>query len=370
MPHPTEPGFLFLPALSSTGLFANVVTVVNDSDPSPDPQPSAPTRTWTTTDALLLLTVTLWGVNYSIIKVVIRSIPPNAFNSARLVISSVTFLLAIAISYWLRHRARSLRSAIVDLTPGGQGSLSILRAASAWTRRDVILLVILGLVGHMCYQMCFMGGMARTSVSNAALIIGCTPIAVALASAALGQDKLGPMHWIGAALSLSGIYFVVGWGARTGGASLTGDLLTGGAVICWAAYTLLGKELLKRHSPLIVTGYSFTIGTLGYLPYGWRDVAATDWTAIGRFEIAGILYSALLTLNLAYLLWYAGVQRLGSARTAVYSNLVPIVALFVATVGLGEPLTPIKIAGAAAVITGLALTRVQFPLRTNLRPEC
>jgi drug/metabolite transporter (DMT)-like permease len=72
---------------------------------------------------------------------------------------------------------------------------------------------------------------------------------------------------------------------------------------------------------------------------------------------AGAL-SALLALNLAYVIWYMGVQRLGPARTSIYSNGVPIVAMAVATVWLGEPLTGTKVAGAAAVLSGVLLTRL------------
>ena len=51
-----------------------------------------------------------------------------------------------------------------------------------------------------------------------------------------------------------------------------------------------------------------------------------------------IVYSALFALCVAYTIWYAAVREIGSARTSVYSNLVPIVAMVTAVVFLGEPL--------------------------------
>ena len=62
------------------------------------------------------------------------------------------------------------------------------------------------------------------------------------------------------------------------------------------------------------------------------------------------------------LLWYTAVQRIGAARTAIYSNVVPIVAMTVAAVWLGEPLTPAKLTGAAAVVGGVALTKARRSL--------
>jgi drug/metabolite transporter (DMT)-like permease len=73
--------------------------------------------------------------------------------------------------------------------------------------------------------------------------------------------------------------------------------------------------------------------------------------------------SGVLALSLAYVLWYTGVQRLGSARTSVYSNLVPVVAIVVAAITLGESLGVIKAFGVALVLTALVLTRIEVPVR-------
>ena len=69
-------------------------------------------------------------------------------------------------------------------------------------------------------------------------------------------------------------------------------------------------------------------------------------------------YSALFALCVSYMIWYVAVRQIGSARTSVYSNLVPIVAMITAVMFIGESLTATKIAGAAAVLLGVALTRV------------
>lgn len=321
-------------------------------------------RVWTGTDALLLLTASIWGANYSIIKVILGHIGPRAFIALRLSAATVVFLAAIAISR--RFRARGprgddpVRETLTDITPGGDSTLALFRT-STLSRREWLLLVVLGVIGHFLYQGLFIEGVARTSVANASLLIGCTPMAVSLANAALGLERLTRMHWLGTALSLAGIYVVVGRANGAGGASLTGDLLMTAAVACWGGYTMLGKDLLKRHSPLIVTGYSMAIGTVPYLIFSAPDVWATDWARIPASAWLGIAYCTFLSFNVAYILWYAGVQRLGSARTALYANLVPIVSLITAWAWLGEPIGWTKTAGAAAVLTGLALTRVRLP---------
>ena len=69
----------------------------------------------------------------------------------------------------------------------------------------------------------------------------------------------------------------------------------------------------------------------------------------------------MLSICVAYVIWYLAVRELGSARTAVYSNLMPVVAMITAAVWLHEPVGSGKIVGAALVLAGVALTRVGKP---------
>jgi drug/metabolite transporter (DMT)-like permease len=83
-----------------------------------------------------------------------------------------------------------------------------------------------------------------------------------------------------------------------------------------------------------------------------------NWDAVSVWTWISLVLSALLALNVAYLIWYMGVQTIGAARTSMFSNLVPITAMSVAALWLGEPLTRTKILGATAVLTGVLLTRL------------
>ena len=82
-----------------------------------------------------------------------------------------------------------------------------------------------------------------------------------------------------------------------------------------------------------------------------------EWRAISGFSWLMMLTSALLALNLSYWIWYTGLQRLGGSRTSVYSYLTPVVAMMVAAIWLGEPISANQIAGAGAIFAGLLITR-------------
>lgn len=295
-------------------------------------------------DALLLLMVLIWGANFSVIKRAFEEMPPQPFNALRMVIASVVFLAAIAIAKRLARR--------------GDAVSSVLHTPNPLTTRDRIDLVWLGLVGHFGYQFFFVGGVSLTSASNAALIVGATPAVLAVVSALMGRERISRLHWAGAAISALGIYLVVGHGASFGGTTLRGDLLVICSVACWVTFTLGAASLIKRHSPLYVTGMTMVFGGIPYVVMALPQILRVPWADVSTWTRSALVLSALLALNLAYVIWYMGVQRLGPARTSIYSNGVPIVAMAVATVWLGEPLTGTKVAGAAAVLSGVLLTRL------------
>ena len=84
------------------------------------------------------------------------------------------------------------------------------------------------------------------------------------------------------------------------------------------------------------------------------------WWGVSVYLHIFFLFSALLALNVAYLIWYTAVQRVGNSRTSIYSNVVPLVAMSVAAAVLGEPITARKMIGAIAILAGVALTRLEL----------
>ena len=148
-------------------------------------------------DLLLAAMVAIWGGNFSLVKVALRDFPELAFNAFRLVIASTVFLLAI----WHARRSEGPSSALVAIP-----------------RADWKRLVVLGIVGHLAYQLFFLAGVKRTSVGNGSLIMGTTPVVVALLTAWTGHERVSLKQWVGAALSFTGLYIVVAeqYGAATG----------------------------------------------------------------------------------------------------------------------------------------------------------
>ncbi len=276
--------------------------------------------------------ILIWGSNFSIVKIALRDFPEVPFNAMRLLVATLVYLAVIF--------ATPARSRLKELT-----------------RRDWIELAFLGSIGTFLYQFCFVSAVKRTSVANGSLIIGISPIVIALMSAAVGHERIRAVRWLGIAVAMLGLYLVVGHGVDLSGQSWRGDLLMMGGVLCWATYSVASQSILKRHSPLIVIALTFSIGATLYVLTMTPILMSVEWRTISRFSWLMMLTSALLALNLSYWIWYTGLQKLGGSRTSVYSYLTPVVAMAVAAFWLGEPIAANQLAGAGAIFAGLLITR-------------
>ena len=286
----------------------------------------------TALDFALLLMILIWGSNFSIVKVALRDFPEGPFNAMRLV-TAMTVYLVVIFGTSARERLRTL------------------------TRRDWIELVFLGSIGTFLYQFCFVASVKRTSVANGSLIIGVSPIVIAVLSAIAGHERIRPVRWLGIAVAMLGLYLVVGHGVDMSAQTFRGDLLMMGGVLCWSIYSVASQSILKRHSPLVVIALTFSFGAALYVLTLSPVLIATDWSAVSGFSWLMMLISALLALNLSYWIWYTGLKRLGGSRTSVYSYLTPVVAMVVAAIWLSEPIAANQLAGAGAIFAGLLITR-------------
>jgi len=106
-----------------------------------------------------------------------------------------------------------------------------------------------------------------------------------------------------------------------------------------------------------LTAWSMLAGTIPLVLIGIPDLQRQDWTAVPLLAWGALLYSAVLAVTVGYTLWYSSVQRVGNVRTAIFSNLTPVVATVFAWLMLGDALTPLQLLGAAVVLVGLIVTR-------------
>jgi drug/metabolite transporter (DMT)-like permease len=289
------------------------------------PTPSSPH----TTEALLVVMAIIWGVNFSVVKYGTQVMAPLAYNALRMTLACVVLL---AVSQWRPGRG--------------------VASADRWR------LMALGLLGHCVYQVLFINGIALTRAGTASLVVAASPAMVALVARAAGHEKLPPRAIIGIALSISGVFLVLGGSVAADGRShLLGDLMILAAVVCWAFYTTGLLPLTKRVDALQLAAWTLVGGVVPLGLLALPAILRIEWGAVTALTWAAILYSGLGAMVIAYLIWYHGVHRIGATRTSMFANLQPVVAVLVAWVILGEVPTIFQGLGAGTVIGGLYLSR-------------
>jgi len=139
--------------------------------------------------------------------------------------------------------------------------------------------------------------------------------------------------------------------------SLIGNLLVLAGTICWSAYTVLSKLLLQRYTPLKLTTLTTIIGTPFLILASIPCLNEQDWGSVSYSGWLGLIYSSCFAVTIGYVVWYTGVSRIGSVRTALYSNLTPVISIVLARFLLHESMTPLQILGTSLVLTSLYLAR-------------
>src|SRR5690606_6090766 len=113
--------------------------------------------------------------------------------------------------------------------------------------------------------------------------------------------------WAGALISVVGVSLVSGSTLRLEGAgTLAGDLMLLGATLVWAVYTVGAQPMIRRYGSLPVTAWTLWVGGVGIVLAGVPALLAQDWDAVSGAAWGGVVYSAGLSIALAYLIWYRG----------------------------------------------------------------
>ncbi len=276
-----------------------------------------------------MIVVLIWAGNFTVSKLAFQEIAPLAFTAIRFVIGSVVLWAVL----------RRLEPP-APLPPGALRPL-----------------IWLGLIGNTVYQLCFVEGLARTSATQSALILAAMPVMVTLFAWLLGVERVSLTQRLAVLGAFAGVLVVLlARGGTLSGFGL-GSLLLLGAVVSWTIYTLLLKRWTVPVSSLRLTAWTLYTGTPGLVLAGMPELLRTDWGRVSWAGWSGILYAAVLSLGLSYVLWNRGVTLLGPTRASVYSCVVPLLATVIAMVGLGERPGLVHLVGGGLIIAGVLMSR-------------
>ncbi len=272
------------------------------------------------------------------------------------IVWGASFIAGRIVSAEMDAATASLWRYVVAATTLVAVALVVERGLPRLTAKQWFGVLVLGTLGVVIYNLCFMYGLQTVPASRASLIIALNPAATLIGGAMFLREPLSRGRIVGIALALVGVAVELSGGnpmnllAR---GPLLGELAMFGCVVAWAAYTLLGKRMLGEGvSSLAATTYAALAGTLLLVAIN----AATGDLHVPQVSLKAwwcVAFIGVFSTALAYVWFYDGVRAIGPARTAVFINLVPVVAIALSVVLLDEKLLPSMLIGAALVVSGV-----------------
>lgn len=287
---------------------------------------------------LLTLTVVFWGTSFAAVKLGSGELSPVHFTFLRVTFASAIFL------------------AILAGIPSEKRRID---------KKDMPTIVYLGFMGIGGYFIVQYTALKYTTSVNASLLLGITPVLLAIYSCMVLGEKLEKHKIGGIALCFAGIVLVITNGdisTFSFGKTILGDALMILNASMLAAFSAGAKRILEKYDPFIIVAYINIAAMIMLVPVVLTPNFLSGESLVDNMEHIDIramlaaLYLAATCTVIGYYSWYRGIKEIGPVRTSVFNYINPFVASIVSFVMFDEGITIFTTVGGISIISGVAIS--------------
>ena len=284
----------------------------------------------------LLATLVLWASAFAGIRAGLRAYSPGQLAVLRFLVASLALAIYAAIAHF-RFPAR----------------------------RDLPGLLFCGVVGITFYNLALNYGETRVTAGAASLLIASAPIWTVLIAHFALHERMAPVRWLGVILSFTGVALIAS--AEGEGIHLSPQaLIILAAAITSAVYIVQQKHFLGRYSALEFTAYSIWSGTVFMLPFGRGLFHALRSAPFN--STAAVIYLGVFPGALAYVGWAYVLSHGPAGRTSTFLYFIPVLAIGIAWLWLGEVPRMLSLLGGAIALGGVGLVNIGAKTKTAVPP--
>ena len=288
--------------------------------------------------AIIGLPIVFWAFAFPVIKIGLTELSPVNLTIMRLFITCIVFSLVFIL---FKKKFTSLR------------------------KKDILPIFLLGFLGIIIYHLGLNYGEQHISASVSSLIIATIPIFTAVFATIFLREKITLKIFFGIILSLIGVIVISTLGSNETSIEIQyifGALGVVVASLVAAGYTIAGKKLLKRYSPLSLTFYAFIFGSIGLLPF----IGSSLFIEVANMSYVGwasVIFLSIFPTIIGYVFWYVAPEVKDASKLGVYLYFIPVLSTIISYFILDEKITLFFVLGGALVLIGLIIVNKQNKIK-------
>lgn len=297
---------------------------------------------------LLLLFTFFWGANFILAEVALREMAPISFSVSRFAMGGIAML---AVLYAQCYADAKRTGTTFQFFPRIE-------------RKDLMRLLWVSVLGATLAPWLGIEGLGLTHGARASIWLALGPAVSTGFGYILSTEEMGKTGYLGVALAGLGTLTLAYDGLFVEQGYWTGDLLLFIALVLTVVELHLIKPLARKYGSVSMVAMRTVIGGTLYLLIASPSLAQESWLNLGMWTWVAILAGGTIGVGVGQWVKVRALRSLGPTQVVIYGNLVPIAALLIAWLSIGQNPSPYEIVAGLLIIIGAICIQVIDASRT------
>lgn len=292
--------------------------------------------------SLLMVFTLFWGANFILAEVALKEMEPISFSVSRFAMGGMAMLLLL---YFQCYKDAKREGAEFQFFPKIE-------------RKDWWRLMIVAILGATLAPWLGIEGLGLTHGSRASIWLALGPVISTACGVMLSTEKIGRFGYAGIILAATGTFIMALDGLRPGQGYWLGDILLLIALVMTVIELHLIKPLAKKYGSISMVAMRTAIGGSLYLLIASPSLASESWLSFGFWTWFAILAGGAIGVGMGQWVKVRALRSIGPTRVVIYGNLVPLAAMVIAWLSIGENPSVYEIVAGILIIAGAIFVQV------------